>query len=195
MPADASHNNHYLVAGGNLIVEHMLGAGREALAKAQLAVGRKSDSSSDSDSERPSYRNEKLPPSAAAAAREERPAVSASDERPIASGRDVPPTERDRAAAGAGGDGGLRREPLQVKPAWVDPSPAGVPDLGLGDPMHARVLDDYKWRRLEARMNRQRDVGGQGVAGAVRGPSRAAELVAKHEEVSIRISNSLSPKQ
>ena len=36
-------------------------------------------------------------------------------------------------------------------------------------------------------MNRRRDVGGQGVAGAVRGPSRAEELFAKHEEVSSRM--------
>ena len=125
------------------MVEHVLGAGREARAKAQLVVGRRADSSSDSDSEPPVARdrNGKLPPSAAgAAAKKERPAVSARDERPVVSGRDIPPTERVAAGAGAGGDGGLRREPLLVKPAWVDPSPVGVPDLGLGDPMHARVV-------------------------------------------------------
>ena len=163
------------------MVEHVLAAGREARAKAQLAVGRKSDSSSDSDNESPVViyrdRNEKPPTAAAAGA--------AKEERPADSGKDVPPTER--RAAGAGGDGGLRREPLLVKPAWVDPSPAGVPDLGLGEPMRARVVDDFKWRRLEAEMNRRRDVGGQGVAGAVRGPSRAAELVEKHEEVNAAI--------
>ena len=178
------------------MVEHVLGAGREARAKAQLAVGRRADSSSDSDSEPPvaRNRNEKLPPSAAgAAAKEERPAISTQEQRPVVSGRDIPPTERAAAGAGAGGDGSLHREPLLVKPTWVDPSPAGVPDLGLGDPMRSRVVDDNKWRRLEAEMNRRRDVGGQGVAGAVRGPSRADELFVKHKEVSSRMNNSLSP--
>lgn len=143
----------------------MLGAGREARAKAQLAVGRERDSSSSSSDSDP------------------RPAASASarDERPEQRDRDIPPTERGAGGGGAGAEG-LRHEPLQVKHAWVDPSSAGVPDLGPGDPMRARVVDDFKWRRLEAEMNKRRDLGGQGVAGAVR-PSRAAELFAKHEEV------------
>lgn len=152
-------------AGGNLIVEHMLGAGREARAKAQLAVGRERDSSSSSSDSDPR-------PTASASAR---------DERPEQRDRDIPPTERGAGGGGAGAEG-LRHEPLQVKHAWVDPSSAGVPDLGPGDPMRARVVDDFKWRRLEAEMNKRRDLGGQGVAGAVR-PSRAAELFAKHEEV------------